>query len=98
MNVTVVRIFSGNVPQFLQVNSLEGDREIQRVGRPVLRKTVSLNPTASMRPRWTRYALDLSEMARKDAQPGIRLVWSLARGLLTLAREWAASLLSRRRR
>lgn len=36
-------------------------------------------------------------MDRKDPQPGIRLVWSLVRGLLTLAKEGVAGLLTRRR-
>lgn len=70
VDVSVVRIFAGNVPQFLQVNALDGENELKRVGRPVLKKTVALNPTPSMRPRWARYALDLTELARKDAQPG----------------------------
>lgn len=78
VTVTVVRVVSGNVPQFLQVNTLQGDQEIHRVGRPVLRKTVALNPSASMRPRWARYALDLTELARKDAQPGTLYRVSLA--------------------
>ena len=70
VRVSVVRIFAGNVPQFLQVNDLEGQYELQRVGRSILTKTVALNPTASMRPRWARYALDLTDLARKDPQPG----------------------------
>lgn len=70
VTVKVIRIHAGNVPQFLQINSFEGDQELRRVGRPVLKKAVALNPTASMRQRWARYALDLTELARKDAQPG----------------------------
>jgi uncharacterized protein YfaS (alpha-2-macroglobulin family) len=70
VQVRVIRIFAGNVPQFLQVNALDGQTELHRVGRPVLKKTINLDPTASMRPRWARYALDLTELARKDAQPG----------------------------
>ncbi|HKP94209.1 MAG TPA: MG2 domain-containing protein [Fibrobacteria bacterium] len=70
VNVSVVRIFAGNVPQFLQVNALDGQQELRRVGRPILKKIVALDPTPSMRPRWARYALDLTELARKDAQPG----------------------------
>lgn len=70
VDVSVVRVFPGNVPQFLQVNALDGEQELKRVGRPILKKTVALNPTPSMRSRWVRYALDLTELARKDAQPG----------------------------
>jgi uncharacterized protein YfaS (alpha-2-macroglobulin family) len=70
VTVRVIRIYAGNMPQFLQVNSLDGEQELRRVGRPVLRKVVALDPTPSMRSRWARYALDLTELARKDAQPG----------------------------
>jgi uncharacterized protein YfaS (alpha-2-macroglobulin family) len=70
VRVSVMRIFTGNVPQFLQVNDLQGQHELRRVGRTVLAKTVPLDPTATMRSRWARYAIDLSELTRKDAQPG----------------------------
>ncbi len=70
VTVSVVRVFAGNVPQFLQVNALDGDRELYRVGRPILKKSIPLNPTSSGRAIWTRYTLDLTELAHKDAQPG----------------------------
>ncbi len=70
VRVNVVRIFAGNVPQFLQVNDLEGVNEMQRVGRTVWSKTVDLNPTTSIRQRWARYALDLGDLVKKVDPPG----------------------------
>ncbi len=70
VHVTVTRIFSGNIPQFLQVNDLEGENELQRVGRVVWNKTLHLNPTTSMSQRWARYALDLTEIVKKEDQAG----------------------------
>jgi uncharacterized protein YfaS (alpha-2-macroglobulin family) len=82
VRVNVVRIFSGNVPQFLQVNDFEGENELQRVGRSVWSKTVDLNPTPSIRQRWARYALDLGDLVKKDEQPGslYRITLSFTRG------------------
>jgi alpha-2-macroglobulin len=70
VRVNVVRVYAGNLPQFLQVNDLEGDQEMQRVGRSVWSKTVELNPTASIRQRWARYALDLGDLVKKNEPPG----------------------------
>lgn len=70
VDVSVMRIYAGNVPQYLQVNALDGDNQITRVGRPMLKKTIKLNTTGSASDHWTRYGLDLTELSNKDAQPG----------------------------
>lgn len=82
VRVNVVRIFAGNIPQFLQVNDFEGEAEMQRVGRSVWSKTVELNPTPSIRQRWARYALDLGDLLKKAEQPGsmYRITLSFTRG------------------
>ncbi|MEO6094717.1 MAG: MG2 domain-containing protein, partial [Fibrobacteria bacterium] len=82
VRVNVVRIFSGNVPQFLQVNDFDGENELQRVGRSIWSKTVDLNPTPSIRQRWARYALDLGDLVKKEEQPGslYRITLSFTRG------------------
>lgn len=43
VDVTVTRIYENNVAQFLQVNDLKTDRELARVGRPLIKKMVPLN-------------------------------------------------------
>jgi hypothetical protein len=43
VDVTVTRIYENNVAQFLQVNDLKTDRELARVGRPMIKKMVPLN-------------------------------------------------------
>jgi alpha-2-macroglobulin len=62
VDVRAYRIFENNIPQFLQVNDLDGDNEMQRVGRVVWRKTVHLNVTADMRDRWVRCGFDASPL------------------------------------
>ena len=68
VDVEVFKIYNSNILQFLQVNDLEGNQELERVGKIVLQKKIdlaSLNPNAS-KSVWQRYAFDLGEMIRKD--------------------------------
>ncbi len=69
VDVQVVRIFENNILQFLQVNDLSGNSELRRVGRPVLRKTLSLQ-TAGVADlgKWNRFTLDLSSLI--NPEPG----------------------------
>ena len=68
VDVEVFKIFNSNILQFLQVNEIEGEQELQRVGKIVLQKKFDLaaiNPDASSKV-WQRYALDLKDMIQKD--------------------------------
>ncbi|MDV7400718.1 hypothetical protein RZS08_55390, partial [Arthrospira platensis SPKY1] len=70
VEVEVFKIFHNNILQFLQTNELDGNQELERVGRIVLQKKVDLkglNPLSNAA-EWTRYALDLSELIQEDPQ------------------------------
>lgn len=60
------QVFDSNIPQFLQVNQLTGMAEMQRVGRLVWRKTVSLHLDASQRNRWLHTGLDLTPVVKNN--------------------------------
>lgn len=68
VEVEVFKIYSNNILQFLQTNDLNGEYDLQRVGRVVLQRRVDLmNLNAQANPgSWTRYALDLNELFEKD--------------------------------
>lgn len=67
VEVRVVRIMQANVAQFLQVNALDGDREMARVGRLVGRRTVPLNtPDGPDLGRWNTYHVDLSSFVKTE--------------------------------
>ena len=77
VRVTAFRIFDNNVGQFLQVNKLDGQQELGRVGRYLWRKTITLpNPQAN---RWNRYALDVTELFDKHPGGLFRLTVSINR-------------------
>ncbi len=68
VDVEVFKIFNTNILQFMQVNEIEGEQELERVGKIVMQKKFDLaaiNPDASSKV-WQRYALDLKEMIQKD--------------------------------
>ena len=69
VNVKVIKIFDDNINQFLQVNQLDGTRELKRVGRIVHKSEV---PLKSKEPidygDWNNFSLDLSNLI--EAEPG----------------------------
>lgn len=66
VTVTAHQILGDNIPQFLQDNQLDGDRNLERVGRPVWRKRVPI--TTGKANAWSRMGLDLSQLV--DEFPG----------------------------
>jgi uncharacterized protein YfaS (alpha-2-macroglobulin family) len=77
VRVTALRVYESNVGQFLQVNKLDGQRELSRVGRYLWRKTIHLPQGDSS--RWHRYALDVTELAEKNPGGLFRLTISITR-------------------
>ena len=68
VEVSVVKVFSDNVLQHLQVNSLGGTRELQRVARPISTKTVDLsNLGVTNFGVWNTFSLDLSDVIEVEA-------------------------------
>jgi uncharacterized protein YfaS (alpha-2-macroglobulin family) len=68
IDVEVFKIFNSNILQYLQVNELEGEQELERVGKIILQKKFNLselNPNATAK-TWQRYAIDLQDMIRRD--------------------------------
>ncbi|MDR1179648.1 MAG: alpha-2-macroglobulin [Spirochaetales bacterium] len=63
--VEAFQIYGDNMVQFLQVNSLSGERELNRVGEPSWRKAFDFPWNESDKNRSVRRGLDLSELSRK---------------------------------
>ncbi len=69
VDVQIVKIFENNVLQFLQVNDYEGNQELRRVGKMVLKKTISLeNAGVTDLGKWNRFTLDLGTLI--NSEPG----------------------------
>lgn len=68
VEVEVFKIFENNLLQFLQTNDMDGDYQLERVGRMIHREKVilnQLNPNAD-KSEWTRYAVDLKNLIRNE--------------------------------
>jgi uncharacterized protein YfaS (alpha-2-macroglobulin family) len=69
VDVKIIRIYEKNIAQFLQVNNLDGDRELLRVGKVVFKKKVPLHLNAGSDANlWNTFHLDLNDMIH--AEPG----------------------------
>ncbi len=71
VDVKIMKIYENNIAQFLQVNDLDGQSELSRVGKVVLKKTLQLS-SATNAPvnfgKWNRFSLDLADLIK--AEPG----------------------------
>ncbi len=68
IDVEVFKIFQSNILQFLQTNDLEGNNDLDRVGRVVMNRSVSLselNNAANPKIK-QRYALNLRDLIAQD--------------------------------
>lgn len=63
--VEALRVYGDNMLQFLQVNELDGARELKRVGEVVWRQEIDLSWTDDKKNQWVPYALDLSPLLAK---------------------------------
>ncbi|MEZ4685666.1 MAG: MG2 domain-containing protein [Bacteroidia bacterium] len=67
VDVRVIKVFEDNLPQFLQVNRLDGDHEMVRVGRIVAEKTIELDKKLNLK-TWNTHSIDLSNIV--NPEPG----------------------------
>jgi len=63
--VEAFKIYNDNMFQFLQVNSLSGDAQLDRVGEPVWTKAYDFDWSALDQNRWVRRGLDVAELSRR---------------------------------
>ncbi|MDH5326845.1 MAG: MG2 domain-containing protein [Gammaproteobacteria bacterium] len=78
VQVTAFRIYEQNIGQFLQSNQLDGNSELERVGRFIWRKTIKL--TDAKPESWNRYSLDATDLLKKHPGGLFRLTLSINRG------------------
>ena len=68
IKVTAFEIYPDKMGQFLQVNSLNGKEETERVGRFLWQKEIPLSSADSN--KWNRYSFDVTELM-KDHEGGL---------------------------
>jgi len=69
VDVSIIKIYADNVPQYFQNNGFDGADELRHVGRPIVQKTIRLDADKSLNlNKKNRFMLDLDQMLR--AEPG----------------------------
>lgn len=67
VDVTVIKIYEDNIPQFFQVNNYKEGNELRRVAKPVVQKTIRLDEDKGINlHKKTRFTLDLDKLIRTE--------------------------------
>jgi alpha-2-macroglobulin len=67
VDVSIIKIFENNVPQFLQQNDLNGENELRRVAKPIVQKTIRLDDDKTLDLRTKqRFSLDIDKFLKTE--------------------------------
>lgn len=67
VDVQIIQIYSSNIPQFLQSNSLDGQDRLLQVGKIILRKTIPLETkNSASRGRYAGYGINIDELIKTE--------------------------------
>lgn len=70
VDLTIIKIFSNNIPYFLQMNNVDGSSYMRNFGRPVYRGRVDLLTTPAIDPnKWNIFTIDLTNYI--SVEPGV---------------------------
>lgn len=83
IQVSVIKIYENNIATFLQVNRLDGNDQLRRAGKLVLKKVIHLDEDQNLDlTQWNTFSLDVATLINPD--PG-----AIYRIMLTLKKEYA---------
>ncbi|QNK64179.1 hypothetical protein H7F33_06745 [Pedobacter sp. PAMC26386] len=69
VDVTIIKVYENNIPQFFQNNNYKEANELRRVGKPLLQKKISLDEDKTLNlHKKNRFVLDLDKIIK--AEPG----------------------------
>lgn len=66
VRVTVIQVFEQNIPQFFQVNELNGENQMTRTGRSVMNRSIDLTEHSNDLSNWNRFTLDLASLFNSE--------------------------------
>lgn len=79
-DVRIFKIREKNVAQFLQVNSIDGNNELRRVGEMVLETTIDLTKNGEIDTvNWLRHSIDLRKLVATEPGAIYRIMLSFKR-------------------
>ncbi|MDF2433660.1 MAG: alpha-2-macroglobulin [Mucilaginibacter sp.] len=67
VDVSIIKIYEDNVPQYFQNNDINGDNELRRVAKPIVQKKIRLDADKSVNlNKKTRFMLDIDKLFRSE--------------------------------
>jgi uncharacterized protein YfaS (alpha-2-macroglobulin family) len=67
VDVSIIKIYESNVPQYFQNNDFNGGQELRQVGKPIIQKTIRLDTDKGLNlNKKNRFMLDLDQMIRTE--------------------------------
>jgi uncharacterized protein YfaS (alpha-2-macroglobulin family) len=67
VDVSIIKIYADNVPQYFQNNGFDGGDELRHVGKPVVQKTIRLDEDKSINlNKKNRFMLDIDQLLRTE--------------------------------
>ncbi len=66
VDVVVTRVYENNLAQFFQVNDIQGNYQLKRVGKKVFTKKVNLQQTGANLADWNKYFIDLTDIIGEE--------------------------------
>ncbi|GAA3965173.1 alpha-2-macroglobulin family protein [Mucilaginibacter dorajii] len=67
VDVSIIKIYESNVPQYFQNNDFNGGQELRQVGKPIVQKTIRLDADKGINlHKKNRFMLDLDQMIRTE--------------------------------
>src|SRR5690606_40922477 len=62
VDISIIKIYENNIPQFLQGNDLSSDEGLRRVGKPIVQKTLRLDDDKTLDlHRKQHFSLDIDQ-------------------------------------
>ncbi len=68
VDISIIKIYENNIPQFLQGNDLGGDGDLRRVGIPIVQKTLRLDDDKTLDlHKKQRFSLDIDKFLKTES-------------------------------
>ena len=75
VDVSIIKIYADNVPQYFQNNGFDGNSELRSVGKPVVQKTIRLDQDKALNlNKKNRFMLDLDKLLHTEPGAIYRVV------------------------
>ena len=67
VDISIIKIYENNIPQFLQSNNLGGEEDLRRVAKPIVRKTLRLDDDKTLDlHKKQKFSLDIDKFLKTE--------------------------------